>query len=240
MPTMAHPPLLAPECTHAAPPVAGGRRAVSDNVTARALLRRAQGSFQKWPEGFAGFEASARCESPAGVVRAGIRVAPNAAVEVDCADASLRMKLEELLHGLVDQRMPRFFDEGDGRYPIGFADAPADERGRAIDVHTPLGGVRYWIDGAVRVRQVEHVARGHRVLTTFDQLVRATPGRVLPARTTSSVRDASTGALLHSEVAHEEHRRLEHVWLPAVRRVTAGSGGPQSWLEVTLSDHALL
>ena len=34
-----------------------------DDALARRLLQRAQGAFQKWPEGFAGFRAQIQCRT---------------------------------------------------------------------------------------------------------------------------------------------------------------------------------
>jgi hypothetical protein len=224
----------------ALPPAADATPLVADDLVARCLLRRAQGAFQKWPEGFAGFRASVRCELPRGVVSGVIGVSVPSRVEVDCEDPAARARLQDMLRALVEQRTPRFFDDGDGRFPICFGDGAADPHGRPIDVHAQPAQLRYWIDGAVRVRRVERIARGLRVSTTFDEIVRATPGRVLPARTTTSTWDLASGALLGSESVHDSHRRIEHIWLPVCRRIagTAGDGTPLAVL--TLEDHELL
>lgn len=222
----------------ASPPVAGPSPRATDDPTARGLLRRAQGAFQKWPEGFAGFRASVRCETRNGVASGTLSVATPDHVEVRCDDPGLCAWLADMLRAIARQRTPRFFDEGDGRFPISFADGAPDSRGRAIDVHARLGALRYWVDAKGRVTQVERRAQGLRVLTTFDELVRATPGRVLPARTMTSTWSLSSGELLRSEAVHDVHRRLDHVWLPASRRIGGPCGAPP--IELILDDHELL
>ena len=164
---------------------------VSD-PTARCLLRKAQGAFQKWPEGFAGFRASVTCETPRGMVAGHVLVGPPDRVEVVCEEPDLRTRLHDMFWAITVDRTPRFFDEGDGRFPISFGDGRDDALGQPVNVHTRLGHLRYWIDGSARIRQVERVARGVRVVTTFEAFTRATPGRVRrrrpgPARGTCRV-----------------------------------------------------
>jgi hypothetical protein len=231
----------APAACLAAPlPATATGGLAADDPAARAILCRAQGMFQKWPEGFAGFRARFCCETSNGMVQGRLAVGPPDRVEVDCAHARLRLWLSGTLRAIASQRTPRFFDQGDGRFPISFADHAPDEAGRAIDVHGRLGRLRYWIDGRGRISRVERIARGLRAVTTFDELVRATPGRVLPATTTTSMWDVATGGLLHSASAHDAHRRVEHVWLPASRRISGRLGAGEPAIAVTFEDHHIL
>src|SRR5262250_3847896 len=102
---------LATAC--APPPAALGARAfAADDPAARALLRKAQGAFQKWPEGFAGFRASITCETLRGVVAGQVTVQRPGRIDVSCDDTDLRTRLREMLGGIAVDRTPRFFDEG--------------------------------------------------------------------------------------------------------------------------------
>jgi hypothetical protein len=216
---------------------AGTAHAVSD-PTARCLLRQAQGAFQKWPEGFAGFRASVAFETPRGVIAGQVAVATPDRVDVTCDDPDLRTCLRDMLWGITVDRTPRFFDEGDGRFPISFGDGHDNALGRPVNVLARLGQCRYWIDGSARIRQVERIARGLRVLTTFEAFARTTPGRILPAQATTRTWDLASGVLLSSESVHDSHRRIEHVWLPSVRRIS----GHSRWTPVVISldGHELL
>jgi len=230
---------LATAC--APPPAALGARAfAADDPAARALLRRAQGAFQKWPEGFCGFRASVHCETSRGWISGRLAFAPPDRIEIECGDPGLRAWLREMVRSIAADRTPRFFADGDGRFPVSFCSAVDDATGRGVDVHCPPVALRYWIDGRGRIARTERIADGLRAVTTFDELTRATPGRVLPARTTTSTWDLSTGVLIASETAHDSHRRFEHVWLPTSRRVSVGSGPSHTSLELTLNDHELL
>ena len=205
---------------------------------ARCLLRKAQGAFQKWPEGFAGFRAAITCETPRGLVAGHVTVLPPGRVDVSCDDPGLRARLRDMLGGIALDRTPRFFDEGDGRFPISFGDERDHVLGRAVNVHARLGQLRYWIDASARIRQVERIARGVRVITTFETFARATPGRVLPAQSTTRTWDVASGALLSCESFHDSHRRVDHVWLPSARRITGmRSDAP---VVIALDGHELL
>ena len=230
--------LVSDDLSRPAPPAGAAHGHPLGDPTARCLLRRAQGAFQKWPEGFAGFRASVTCETPRGMVSGQVTVAPPDRVDVTCDDLDLRTCLRDMLWSITVDRTPRFFDEGDGRFPISFGDGPDDLLGRPVDVHARLGQLRYWIDSRARIRQVERIARGLRVLTAFEAFTRATPGRILPAQTTTCTWDLASGALLSSESIHDSHRRIQHVWLPSARRITASPGGAP--VVILLDEHALL
>ena len=218
--------------------LAGSAIRPGSDPTARCLLRKAQGAFQKWPEGFAGFRASVSCETSRGLVSCHITVSPPGRVDVACDDPDLQTCLRDMLCGIAVDRTPRFFDEGDGRFPISFGDDRDHALGRSVNVHARLGQLRYWIDGSARIRQVERIARGVRVLTTFETFTRATPGRILPAQTTTRAWDLASGALLRSECVHDSHRRIDHVWLPSARRI---SGRPdETPILISLDGHELL
>jgi hypothetical protein len=228
--------LVSDDLSHS-PRSAGVTHPASD-PTARCLLRQAQGAFQKWPEGFAGFRASVACETPRGVVAGQVAVATPDRVDVTCDDPDLRTCLRDMLWGITVDRTPRFFDEGDGRFPISFGDGRDDALGRPVNVHARLGQLRYWIDGSARIRQVERIARGLRVLTTFEAFARTTPGRILPAQATTRTWDLASGVLLSSESVHDSHRRIEHVWLPSARRISGNPG--RTPVVISLDEHELL
>jgi hypothetical protein len=210
----------------------------ASDPAARCLLRKAQGAFQKWPEGFAGFRASVACETPRGLIAGQVTVGPPDRVDVTCDDLDLRACLRDMLWGIMVDRTPRFFDEGDGRFPISFGDGRDEALGRPVNVDARLGQLRYWIDGSARIRQVECIARGLRVLTTFDAFARTTPGRILPAQATTRTWDLASGALLRSESVHDSHRRIEHVWLPSARRISGNPG--RTPVVISLDEHELL
>jgi len=230
--------LVSDDLSRPPPPAGTALGHALGDPTARCLLRRAQGAFQKWPEGFAGFRASVTCETPRGLVNGQVTVAPPDRVDVTCDDLDLRTCLHDMLWSITVERTPRFFDEGDGRFPISFGDGHDDALGRPVNVLARLGECRYWIDGSARIRQVERIARGLRVLTAFEAFTRATPGRVLPAQTTTCTWDLASGALLSSESIHDSHRRVQHVWLPSARRINRNPGGAP--IVISLDEHELL
>ena len=210
----------------------------ADDRLARCLLRQAQGVFQKWPEGFGGFRASIACQTSDGSVGGRVTVGPHGDVAVDCDDAVIRARLHDMLATIALDRTPRFFDDGDGQFPISFAEAGNSSPCRIVHVHARPGALRYQIDAKGRVLGIERVAHGLRAVTTFAAFVRTTPGRVLPTETVMSTWDVASGTLLRSESLHDSHRRVEHVWLPSSRRIAGTSDTAP--LSLSLLDHKLI
>jgi hypothetical protein len=220
-----------------APNVAGGRPRHATDGRAHDLLQLAQGAFQKWPEGFAGFEAGLQFRMGERRGEGRVRVwAP--AVDVVADDPAVEEALRGLLGDLVDRRTPRFFKDADGRFPIVFDPAAGTEGLVGIRVVAPPAGWLYRIDAGRRVREEERVADGVRTVVRFEALARACPGRVLPARTVRSVTEAVSGRRLRLEVVEEHHVRVGEAWLPAGWRLETAPD-PADTLHVDVNDHRL-
>ncbi len=74
---------------------------LQDDALARRLLQRAQGAFQKWPEGFAGFCAQLQCRTSGRNASGRVQVSPGRRVEVHLPDVELRRLAQTLLARLV-------------------------------------------------------------------------------------------------------------------------------------------
>jgi hypothetical protein len=212
-----------------------------DDALARRLLQRAQGAFQKWPEGFAGFRAQIQCRTSGQKASGWVQVSPRQPVEVHLPDVELCRLAQTLLARLVDERTPRFFKDGDGRYPITLDAEPGHPFGKRIQVHRRDGeGLAYWIDTAGRIRYVEREGEGKRMVTAFEEYTRATPGRVLPTCVTTAWFDIESGVCIRSETVVNTHCRVEYVWLPATQQVTITGINATQTVLLALDAHTLL
>jgi hypothetical protein len=121
-------------------------------------------------------------------------------------------------------------------------DAAAEQPwGQCVRVHCCTGEqLAYWIDAAGRIRGCEREAAGQRLVTTFEEYTRATPGRVLPTRVTCIWFDLASGAQLRSETVVDTHRRVDHVWLPATRHVTMVTPNGSQTIQWEFAGHTLL
>jgi hypothetical protein len=201
------------------------------------VLQRAQGLVQKWPEGFQGYEARVRCETAEGMSEGRVAVTGGRDLLIDLempAFPDVRARL--LAH--VDERTPRFFKDGDGRYPVRGEPGPAGERW--IRVERPDATVRYRLDARGRVDVVERLEGERETVTVVEEYARATPGRVLPARRRTIARDRLTGACLARELLVESHCRIEHVWLPTRWDVSIETAVDSQACRIELFAHQLL
>jgi hypothetical protein len=119
----------------------------------------------------------------------------------------------------IEERTPRFFKDGDGRFAVR---READVDGESwIRVERPDETIRYRLDGRDRIVAVDRLDRECQRLTVIEEYARATPGRVLPALRHTTTREIPTGARRAWEQLREAHCRVDHVWLPAVWEITA-------------------
>ena len=211
-----------------------------DHSAARGLLQRAQGAFQKWPEGFHGFHA-ALTVTLEGRERTGrALVGPRGEIEITLSDAAAQEWVRAVLAEIVAERTPRFFKDGDGRFPVAFEPATgADGLGPRLIVHRGDGTpIRYRLDERARLRECEREEEGQRRVETYESFCRATPGRVLPARRSTVFYD--TSGIVRTELIEDTHRRVCHTWLPATRRVQISRLDATSIREARFDAHALL
>lgn len=212
-----------------------------DDVHARRLLQCAQGALQKWPEGFRGFSATIQCEDGQNRVSGAVRVFTGGDVEVDLPDTAVSAWATGALSAISLARTPQFFKDGDGQFPITFEPEDDHPLGRAVRVH--LGGSAYRayrIDAKGRIRHQEHVEPTRRAAATYEALVRACPGRVLPTRTHILEWDVMTQTPIETAEVEDAYERRDHVWLPVCRRTTVARAAARRELVLELSRHAWL
>jgi hypothetical protein len=204
------------------------------------LLQRAQGYIQKWPEGFRGYRARVRCEAAGAGTEGAVVLAcgRDPVVELAMPAPALHALIRNRLLEHVDERTPRFFKDGDGRFDVRPDGAPGD--GPWIRVERPDATIRYRLDGRGRIEAVERLDGEQESLTVIEEYVRATPGRVLPARRRTTRRDARTGACTGQERLVESHCRIDHVWLPASWDLVADGGAGSHAFRLEVFAHQLL
>ena len=90
-------------------------------------------------------------------------VGPRGEVEVEISDEAAREWANAVLAEIAAERVPRFFKDGDGRFPIAFEaplDAPGGGPGSRLVVHRGAHGlspIRYELDERARLRACERV-----------------------------------------------------------------------------------
>jgi hypothetical protein len=202
--------------------------ATANDLQARRLLQCGQGLFQKWPEGFAGFTATLCCREGREHVAGDVRIFGRGRVGVRLDHGGLRAWAERSLRAISLARTPRFFKDGDGRFPISFdpRDDPEEPHpvGRGVRVHLGEAAWRaYRIDARGRIRQQEDTPPTGRV-TAYEAFERACPGRILPTRMRVLDWDAAGRSLVETAAIEDAYERRGHVWLPVCRRARLTPG----------------
>ena len=146
-----------------------------------------------------------------------------------------------VLRAMSMARTPRFFKDGDGRFPITFAPDDDHPLGRGVRVDRGTAGPRmYRIDVKGRLRRREDADRGMRVTRTYDGFVRACPGRILPTRIHIVRSDIAMQTVLETTEIEDGYERHAHVWLPVLRRSTAWRAHERRERALELFDHVEL
>jgi hypothetical protein len=214
---------------------------VQDDALARCLLQRAQGAFQKWPEAFVGFSATIRCREGDSEMSGDVCVFTGGRVEMRLPHRALEAWAEAALKAIAHARTPSFFKDGDGRFPISFEPEDDHPLGRRIRVHDGGDTWRtYRIDPKGRLRRQENAGPTRRTTVTYDGFVRTCPGRVIPTRTQILDWDAMTHTPRETEDIEDGYCCLDHVWLPARRRATFGTGVSTRLMVLELERHVIL
>lgn len=212
------------------------------DLQARRMLQCAQGAFQKWPEGVAGFSAAIRCSDGTSAVGGTVTVFAGGRVELDVADGgALVTWVRDALATISSARTPQFFNDGDGRFPITFETEDHHPLGRGVrvqlDAHSWL---TYRIDARGRIRQQENARAAWRRSTTYDEFLRACPGRVLPTRIRVLNWDVPTQTVVETADIEDAYERRTHVWLPVRRRAIVRQSEQRRELAFELRDLIVL
>jgi hypothetical protein len=160
---------------------------------------------------------------------------------VDLPESAICAWAKGALTALSLARTPQFFKDGDGRFPITFEPREDHPLGPAVRVDLGGGAYRaYRIDGKGRIRHEERVEPTRRAAATFEDLIRACPGRVLPTRTHVLEWDVMTQSPIQAAEIEDAYERRDHVWLPVCRRATVARTAARRELVLELSRHVWL
>jgi hypothetical protein len=214
--------------------------ALVEDALARRQLQSAQGAFQKWPEGFQGFTARIVCRADQTELAGEVRVTAGGPVDVSLSQPGLAAWATAALRAIAAARTPRFFKDGDGRFRISFdgPDAALDRRIR-VDLGDDLCRT-YRIDGKGRIREEETVSPARRTRLTYDELVRTSPGRVVPTRMRVLDWDVTAQTTLESAEIEDDYCCVDYVVLPVRRRTTRLHGADSRTLSMELDRHVIL
>lgn len=205
-------------------------------VEPRERLRQAHESIYRWPASFGPASFALVAHGPSGTVRGDARVAGGAlTVRID-GDDDLAGWAEGEARLFLSHRMPRSFEEGDGRYALTTPPETGEADGTRIDVDDPLSS-RYRLDNAGRIREITRAPGGKRFF--IDVLAEdAGPGGTTLTRGFAVTYLGDDGAVERVDAYRDEYVEHGGVPVPAQRAVvtTTARGRETRILRFTAQD----
>lgn len=191
---------------------------VADDPKARALLQRAAEKTYRWPKDFKGFSADLVIEQADNVSKGRVEMRSAREVKVEVDDEALGKWAEGQIGMMAIHRMPRPFEESDGRYSLTLAAPDHHPSGQRIDIHGDGMNSHYRVsdDRITQInRRMERIAFTINVedsLTTED-------GRYLTTRYTVYYFSPTENRLVNVDSFMDTHARVDGAYLPGMRRI---------------------
>jgi hypothetical protein len=129
----------------------------------------------------------------------------------------------EMVTNMLGHRRPASFIQGDGRWPIKYADDDKSPAGRKVLLNDPMNSSYRIRDG--RVTEVNRSAGDQRFIISIMEEIEAEPGRYLPRHFTVTYFDAKTGAIKRTDSFTDEYGKVRGVWVPVSRRLIQAKQG---------------
>lgn len=152
-----------------------------------------------------------------------------AEIKVDGLDAKGSDELRSQVSSIFGHRTSGDFANGNGRYPITFADEATTGTRRIALNDESKSFFRVRKDEIVEVDREMH---GSRFLITMLETKRTSEGKSLPKVFVVSYFDPQTKALLRSQYFKDDFTRVNGVWIPKRREVTTTGAGETTSFEI--------
>ncbi|HYE75857.1 MAG TPA: DUF3386 family protein [Blastocatellia bacterium] len=148
-----------------------------------------------------------------------------AVVKMEGLSEEAKAWVDDQVNSILAHRRDGDFSKGDGRHPITFAanDNENSPLGRRIELHDSLKS-SYRIKNNKVVEVDRTMGNDHFVISVLETTPTSN-GKYLPRHFVVNYFDAKTGALNRSESFTDEYQKVDHVWLPASRRIIKANAG---------------
>ena len=205
---------------------------------ADALVRDAHLNVHRYPPDFPGFRARVRlsAEDAVAVGRAVFRPGdvPEVQIAADPGDAAW---LAREAASMVDNRLHRAYEEGDGRFAKD-VDRAGGPFGEVVHIDDPMLST-YWIENG-HITRIGRTINGGRLTIAVQDQAPAPDGRWVARSFTVLLQDEGTGRIVSAEAYHDRYVDRDGFLLPSRRRVVSLTPGGSRVRELVLDHHALL
>ena len=213
--------------------------AVTDDPSARELLRRAFEKTSRWPKGFNGFRADLTCEEGGRVSKGGVTVKSAREVVVDLEHEDLKKWAEGQIGMMAVHRGPRSFEESDGKYALTLGEEDHHPMGRLLIIHGDGMNSRYRLKDD-RITQINRGMERVKFTINVEDSLTTTDGRALTTRYAVFYFSPADGSLRQVETYWDHPAVVNGVYLPGVRRVSFNENGAVITRLLKFENHRLL
>jgi hypothetical protein len=211
---------------------------VEDNPEARNMLRRAFEQTARWQPDFKGFSADLTANANGKQVKGTVVVKGPKEVTVSLPDADLQKWAEGQIAMIAVHRLPRTFEEADGKYPLTLEkdDHPL---GHKLTIHGDGMHSFYRIQGD-RITQINRRMPHMGFTINIEDSAVTQEGKYLTTRYTVYYYSPQDGRLTNVESFTDSHCRVASSDLPATRRIISYENGNVVVKGLTFSNQQLL
>ena len=210
-----------------------------DDPEARRVLKEAFNNTARWQEDFQGFSAQLRVQLNGSASEGTVVVRNPHDVTVVLSNENLTKWVQNQLAMIAAHRMPRNFEESDGKYALTLGEEDGHPLGRALYIHGD-GFQSYYRVSAGRLTQINRTMPKMAFTINVEESSSTAEGKFLTTKYTVYYRSLDGTELKNTESITDTHVRVGGSDLPATRRMITFENGKVGVNHFWLEDHKLI
>lgn len=211
---------------------------VADHPKARELLRRASEKTYRWPNGFKGFSADLIIEEEDKVAKGRVEIRSAKDVKVTLDDEGLEKWAEGQIGMMAVHRMPRSFDESDGRYSLTLGEPDYHPFGQKVIINGD-GMNSYYRVSEDRITQINRNMERIAFTINVEESLTTPDDKILSTRYTVYYFSPNDKRLTNTESYSDQPEVVDGVFLPGTRRISFAENQKVITRKVQFLNHKL-
>jgi hypothetical protein len=212
---------------------------ITDDPTARDVLRRAFESTYRWKPDFKGFRARLMIREAGKRAEGDVLVELPETVKVALSDGDAQKWAEGQIGMMAVHRAHRTFEQSDGRHTLGLGEDDGHPLGRLLLIHGDGMNSRYRILG-MHIRQINRSMGPMRFTINVEDAMTTADGTHLTTRYTVYYFQPKDGSIKQVDSISDFHAIVTDVYLPGTRRIISAEDGEVRVRLMEFTEHQLL